>query len=71
MSVLQDIAENLMKGKANDVKALVEQALGELAGRLAKLDVAGEKPGAKLNRAREQGVEVWDEAALMEVLGQQ
>ena len=29
MSVLNDIAENLMKGKANDVKQLVEQALTE------------------------------------------
>lgn len=29
MSILNDIAENLMKGKANDVKALVEQALND------------------------------------------
>ncbi len=29
MSVLEQIAENLMKGKANDVKELVEQALNE------------------------------------------
>jgi 5-methyltetrahydrofolate--homocysteine methyltransferase len=29
MSVIEQIAENLMKGKANDVKALVEKALGE------------------------------------------
>ena len=29
MGILNDIGENLMKGKANDVKALVEQALNE------------------------------------------
>lgn len=29
MSILTDIADNLMKGKANDVKALVEKALNE------------------------------------------
>jgi 5-methyltetrahydrofolate--homocysteine methyltransferase len=29
VSILNDIAENLKKGKANDVKALVEQALSE------------------------------------------
>ena len=51
MSVLQEIAENLMKGKANDVKALVEQALGEGAapgdvlneGLLAGMSVIGER----------------------------
>jgi 5-methyltetrahydrofolate--homocysteine methyltransferase len=39
MSILQEIADNLMKGKANDVKALVEKAL-----------TAGEKPGDILNK---------------------
>ena len=51
MSILQDIAENLMKGKANDVKALVEQALGDGAapgdvlneGLLAGMSVIGER----------------------------
>jgi len=51
MSLLQQIAENLMKGKANDVKALVEQALnaGEPAGKilneglLAGMSVIGER----------------------------
>ena len=51
MSILKDIAENLMKGKANDVKALVEKALndGELPvkilneGLLAGMSVIGEK----------------------------
>ena len=51
MSILQDIAENLMKGKANDVKALVEQALSEGSapgevlndGLLAGMSVIGER----------------------------
>ncbi len=51
MSVLQDIAENLMKGKANDVKELVVQALdGGTApaevlndGLLAGMSVIGER----------------------------
>ena len=47
MSVLQDIAENLMKGKANDVKALVEQALGE-----------GTAPGTVLNEGLLAGMTV-------------
>jgi 5-methyltetrahydrofolate--homocysteine methyltransferase len=47
MSVLQDIAENLMKGKANDVKALVEQALNE-----------GLEPGKILNEGLLPGMSV-------------
>jgi 5-methyltetrahydrofolate--homocysteine methyltransferase len=47
MSVLQQIAENLMKGKANDVKALVEQALN-----------AGEAPGKILNQGLLAGMSV-------------
>jgi 5-methyltetrahydrofolate--homocysteine methyltransferase len=51
MSILQEIAENLMKGKANDVKALVEKALGDGAapgdvlneGLLAGMSVIGER----------------------------
>lgn len=47
MSVLEQIAENLMKGKANDVKALVEQALSE-----------GVEPGAILNEGLLAGMSV-------------
>ena len=51
MSVLQDIAENLMKGKANDVKTLVEQAIKDGVGPrdilndglLAGMSVIGER----------------------------
>jgi 5-methyltetrahydrofolate--homocysteine methyltransferase len=38
MSVLEQISENLMKGKANDVKELVEQALSEGAAPAAVLN---------------------------------
>jgi len=47
MSTLQQIAENLMKGKANDVKALVEKALQE-----------GEAPGKILNQGLLAGMSV-------------
>lgn len=47
MSILNQIAENLMKGKANDVKALVEQALA-----------AGEKPADILNKGLLAGMSV-------------
>jgi 5-methyltetrahydrofolate--homocysteine methyltransferase len=47
VSVIQDIAENLMKGKANDVKALVEKALSE-----------GAEPGKILNEGLLAGMGV-------------
>ena len=47
MSVLNQIAENLMKGKAKDVKALVEQAWN-----------AGEKPAKILNDGLLAGMSV-------------
>jgi len=47
MSVLQDIAENLMKGKANDVKTLVEKALND-----------GEAPEKVLNEGLLAGMNV-------------
>jgi len=47
MSVLQEIAENLMKGKADDVRALVEQALAE-----------EQEPGAVLNEGLLAGMSV-------------
>ena len=47
MSTLQQITENLMKGKANDVKALVEKALAE-----------GEAPAKILNQGLLAGMSV-------------
>ena len=46
-NTVEQIAENLMKGKANDVKALVEQALGE-----------NEEPGKILNEGLLAGMNV-------------
>ena len=45
MSVLQEISENLQKGKANDVKALVEKALAD-----------GEEPGKILTEGMLAGM---------------
>lgn len=47
MSILNQISENLMKGKAKDVAALVEQALKE-----------GQKPGDVLNKGLLAGMSV-------------
>ena len=47
MSLLEQMAENLMKGKANDVKALVQQALD-----------AGEEPSRILNEGLLSGMSV-------------
>ena len=47
MSVVEQISENLMKGKANDVKTLVEQALND-----------GEEPGKILNDGLLAGMSV-------------
>ena len=47
MSVLEQIKENLMKGKANDVKTLVEQALND-----------GEEPGKILNEGLLAGMSI-------------
>ena len=47
MSVVAEIAENLMKGKANEVKALVEKALAD-----------GEAPGSILNEGLLAGMGV-------------
>lgn len=47
MSALEQIAENLIKGKANDVKTLVEQALNE-----------GAEPGKVLNEGLLAGMNV-------------
>ncbi len=55
-----------------EAKALIEAAGGKVAGSVSKKTryvVAGEAAGSKLDKARELGVEVIDEAALRGLLG--
>jgi DNA ligase (NAD+) len=55
-----------------DAKALIEAAGGKVSGSVSKKThyvVAGEAAGSKLDKARELGVEIIDEAALRELLG--
>jgi DNA ligase (NAD+) len=54
-----------------DVKAKIEAAGGRVSGSVSKKThylVAGEEAGSKLNKARELGVKVLDEAGLVEML---
>ena len=55
----------------DDAKAKIEAAGGKVAGSVSKKTsyvVAGEEAGSKLEKARELGVPVVDEAGLMELL---
>jgi DNA ligase (NAD+) len=54
-----------------EAKALIEERGGKVAGSVSKkttVVVAGDEAGSKLDRARELGILVWDEAALRENL---
>jgi DNA ligase (NAD+) len=58
--------------KRDDVKAYIEARGGRVSGSVSKKTdfvVAGEEAGSKLDKARDLGVEVIDEARLVE-LGQ-
>ncbi|NDG42830.1 MAG: NAD-dependent DNA ligase LigA, partial [Betaproteobacteria bacterium] len=55
----------------DQAKALIEAAGGKVAGSVSKkthLVVAGEEAGAKLDKARELGLSVLDEAGLLALL---
>jgi len=56
----------------DDAKQRIESAGGKVSGSVSKKTnyvVAGEEAGSKLDKARELGVAVIDEAALLEILG--
>ena len=60
--------------KREEAKALIEEAGGKVAGSVSKktsVVVAGEEAGSKLDKARELGVEVIDEAELLRRLEKQ
>jgi DNA ligase (NAD+) len=67
--VLTGALQNFTRSQA---KALIEAAGGKVSGAVSKNTdyvVAGESPGSKLNRAKNLGVKIIDEATLNEMLG--
>jgi DNA ligase (NAD+) len=57
--------------KREDAKALIEAAGGKVSGSVSKKTsyiVAGEEAGSKLDRARELGIAILDEAGLFQLL---
>jgi len=67
--VLTGALQNLSRSQA---KALIEAAGGKVSGSVSgRTDyvVAGDSPGSKLDRARELGVKIIDEATLNKMLG--
>lgn len=55
----------------DEAKALIEAAGGKVTGSVSKktsVVVAGDEAGSKLDKAKELGVEIWDEAAMVAAL---
>jgi DNA ligase (NAD+) len=58
--------------KRPEAQAEIERRGGKCSGSVSKkthVVVAGESAGSKLSKARELGIEVWDEARLLQALG--
>ncbi|MCA9298918.1 MAG: hypothetical protein KDA28_07620, partial [Phycisphaerales bacterium] len=54
------------------LKEFLESRGARVSGSVSKktdLVIAGEKAGSKLSKAQELGIEIWDEARLLKVLG--
>ena len=67
--VLTGSLQNFTRSQA---KALIESAGGKVSGSVSgntDYVVAGESPGSKLDRAKNQGIKIIDEATLKEMLG--
>jgi DNA ligase (NAD+) len=55
-----------------EVTRLIEQAGGAVTGTVSKKTtaiVAGEEPGSKLEKAKQLGIQIWDESELLKRLG--
>jgi DNA ligase (NAD+) len=59
----------LTRGQAREAIEAAGGRVSSSVGRATDYVVAGEDPGAKYDRAKELGVAIIDEAALLELLG--
>ncbi len=58
--------------KRDEAAELIEKAGGKVTSSVSKktdIVLAGEDAGSKLAKARSLGIEIWDEARLLETLG--